>query len=138
MWIVYAIGSSFFAGITAILAKCGIRRTDSDVATAIRTIVVLLFSWLMVLSTGTIWGIVNIDGKTVLFLVLSGLATGASWMCYYRALQQGPVSAVAPIDKMSVLVTVAFSYFFLHERLNRKAAAGLLVMTVGTVMMALL
>ena len=90
MWVVYAIGSSFFAGITAILAKCGIRRTDSDVATAIRTIVVLLFSWLMVLSTGTIWEIVNIDGKTVLFLVLSGLATGASWMCYCKALQGGP------------------------------------------------
>ena len=138
MWIVYAIGSSFFAGITAILAKCGIRRTDSDVATAIRTIVVLLFSWLMVLGTGTIWGIVNIDGKTVLFLVLSGLATGASWMCYYKALQGGPASVVVPIDKLSILVTIAFSRIVFHEKLTKKAAAGLLCMTVGTLLLAML
>ncbi len=138
MWIVYAIGSSFFAGITAILAKCGIRRTDSDVATAIRTIVVLLFSWLMVLGTGTIWGIVNIDGKTVLFLVLSGLATGASWMCYYKALQGGPASVVVPIDKLSILVTIAFSKIVFHEKLTKKGAAGLLCMTVGTLLLAVM
>ena len=137
MWIVYAIGSSFFAGITAILAKCGIRRTDSDVATAIRTIVVLLFSWLMVLSTGTIWGIVNIDGKTVLFLVLSGLATGVSWMCYYKALQEGPASVVVPIDKLSILATIAFSWIVFHEKLTRKSAVGVVLITVGTVLMTM-
>ena len=137
MWIVYAIGSSFFAGITAILAKCGIRRTDSDVATAIRTIVVLLFSWLMVLGTGTIGGIVNIDGKTVLFLVLSGLATGASWMCYYKALQEGPASVVVPIDKLSILVTIAFSWIVFHEKLTRKSAVGVVLITVGTVLMTM-
>lgn len=86
MWIFYAIGSSFFAGITAILEKCGIKKTDSDAATAIRTVVVLLFSWLMVLMTGTWGGITQIDGRTLLFLILSGMATGASWLCYYRAL----------------------------------------------------
>ena len=99
MWIFFAIGSSFFAGITAILAKCGIRKTDSDVATAIRTIVVLLFSWLMVLITGAWTGITDINGKTLLFLVLSGLATGASWLCYFRALQIGDINKVVPIDK---------------------------------------
>ena len=92
MWILYAIGSSFFAGITAILAKCGIKKTDSDVATAIRTIIVLIFSWIMVLVTGTIGGITSISGKTVLFLVLSGLATGASWLCYFHALQKGDIN----------------------------------------------
>ncbi len=88
MWMVYAVGSAFFAGITAILAKCGIKKTDSDVATAIRTIVVLLFSWVMVLLTGSAAGITQIDGKTMLFLVLSGLAISASWLCYYRALRE--------------------------------------------------
>lgn len=94
MWILYATGSAFFAGITSILAKCGIKKTDSDVATAIRTIVVLLFSWLMVLVAGSGSGIGEIDGKTMLFLVLSGIATGASWLCYFRALQVGDVNKV--------------------------------------------
>ena len=94
MWILYAIGSSFFAGITSILAKCGIKKTDSDVATAIRTIIVLLFSWIMVLVTGTIGGITSISSKTLLFLVLSGLATGASWLCYFHALQKGDINKV--------------------------------------------
>ena len=138
MWIVYAIGSSFFAGITAILAKCGIQKTDSDVATAVRTIVVLLFSWLMVLSTGTIWGIVNIDGKTVLFLVLSGLATGVSWMCYYKALQGGLASVVVPIDKLSILVTIAFSRIVFHEKLTKKAAFGVVLITAGTILLAMM
>lgn len=110
MWLLYAVGSSFFAGITSILAKCGIKKTDSDVATAIRTIVVLLFSWLMVLITGTGGQTTQISGKTFLFLVLSGLATGASWLCCYRALQTGQASVVVPIDKLSILVTIAFSW----------------------------
>ena len=101
MWILYAVGSAFFAGITSILAKCGIKKTDSDVATAIRTIVVLLFSWMMVLITGSGKGIMQIDGKTMLFLILSGLATGASWLCYFHALQIGDVNKVVPIDKSS-------------------------------------
>ena len=137
MWVLFAVGSSFFAGITAILAKCGIRKTDSDVATAIRTVVVLLFSWLMVLVTGTWSGIRNVDGKTLLFLVLSGLATGASWLCYYRALQDGPASVVVPIDKLSILVTIAFSFFVLKERLNRRSGIGLGLLTVGTVLLVL-
>lgn len=97
MWILFAAGSSFFAGITAILAKCGIRKTDSDVATAIRTVVVLLFAWLMVLVTGAWTADTYISGKTLLFLVLSGLATGASWLCYFRALQKGDINKVVPI-----------------------------------------
>ena len=108
MWIFYAIGSSFFAGITAILAKCGIKKTDSNVATAIRTVVVLLFSWLMVLITGTWGGIRQIDGRTLLFLILSGLATGASWLCYFHALQKGDINKVVPIDK-STRILFAFS-----------------------------
>ena len=135
MWIVYAIGSSFFAGITAILAKCGIRRTDSDVATAIRTIVVLLFSWLMVLSTGTIWGIVNIDGKTVLFLVLSGLATGASWMCYFRALQKGDINKVVPIDKSSTVLTILLALIFLHEGVTEGKLFSVVLIGLGTMLM---
>ena len=135
MWIVYAIGSSFFAGITAILAKCGIRRTDSDVATAIRTIVVLLFSWLMVLSIGTIWGIVNIDGKTVLFLVLSGLATGASWMCYFRALQKGDINKVVPIDKSSTVLTILLALIFLHEGVTAGKLFSVVLIGLGTMLM---
>lgn len=138
MWVLFAVGSSFFAGITAILAKCGIRKTDSDVATAIRTVVVLLFSWLMVLVTGTWSGIRNVDGKTLLFLVLSGLATGASWLCYYRALQDGPASVVVPIDKLSILVTIAFSWVVFKEKLTKKAAFGLLCILAVTIMMAVL
>ena len=109
MWILYAIGSSFFAGITAVLAKCGIQKTNSNVATAIRTIVVLLFSWLMVFLTGAQTGLTQISSKTLLFLVLSGLATGLSWLCYYKALQDGQASVVVPIDKLSILITIEFS-----------------------------
>ena len=114
MCIFYAIGSSFFAGITAILAKCGIRKTDSDVATAIRTMVVLAFSWLMVFLTGTWAGITQISGKTLLFLVLSGLATGASWLCYFRALQLGDINKVVPIDKSRTVLTILFALIFLN------------------------
>ena len=118
MWILYAVGSSFFAGITAILAKCGIQKTDSDVATAVRTIVVLLFSWLMVFVTGTMSGIKDISGMTLLFLVLSGLATGASWLCYFHALQKGDINKVVPIDKSSTILTILLALIFLHEGLS--------------------
>ena len=136
MWIFYAIGSSFFAGVIAVLAKCGIRKTDSDVATAIRTIVVLLFSWLMVFLTGAETGMAQISGRTFLFLILSGLATGASWLCYYRALQEGPASVVAPIDKLSILVTILFSAVVFGEKLSKKAGVGLGCMVFGTVWLA--
>ena len=109
MWILFAVGSSFFAGITAILAKCGIQKSDSDVATAVRTIVVLLMAWLIVFVQGKQKEVKDIEKKELLFIGLSGIAAGASWLCYYRALQEGPASIVVPIDKLSILVTIAFS-----------------------------
>lgn len=135
MWLLYAIGSSFFAGITAILAKCGIRRTDSDVATAIRTIVVLLFSWLMVFLTGTWTGITQISGRTLLFLVLSGLATGASWLCYFHALQNGDINKVVPIDKSSTVLTILLALIFLHEGLTWEKAVAVILIGAGTMLM---
>lgn len=135
MWIFYAIGSSFFAGITAILAKCGIRKTDSDVATAIRTIVILLFSWLMVLITGAWAGMTQISGKTILFLVLSGLATGASWLCYFRALQLGDINKVVPIDKSSTVLTILLALIFLHEGLSIGKIVSVILIGVGTMLM---
>lgn len=135
MWILFAIGSSFFAGITTILAKCGIRKTDSDVATAIRTIVVLLFSWLMVFVTGTGMGITQISGKTLLFLILSGLATGASWICYFHALQKGDINKVVPIDKSSTVLTILLALIFLGEGLTWGKAAAVLLIAVGTLLM---
>lgn len=138
MWILYAVGSSFFAGITAILAKCGIQKTDSDVATAVRTIVVLLFSWLMVFMKGKQHEVGKIEKKELLFIGLSGIATGASWLCYYRALQEGPASVVVPIDKLSILVTIAFSWIVFHEKLTRKSATGVVLITAGTVLMTMI
>ena len=138
MWIGAAVLSAFFAGITAVLAKCGIRKTDSDVATALRTVVVLIFSWVMVFLVGSQKTIGEISGKSLVFLVLSGLATGASWLCYYYAIQNGTVSVVVPIDKMSILVTVVFSYMFLKEKISKKAAAGLVLMLAGTLLMAMI
>lgn len=137
MWLMFAVGSALFAGLTSILAKCGIRKTDSTVATAIRTIVVLIFSWAMVFLVGSQNQLGSIGGKTLLFLILSGLATGASWLCYYRALQDGPASLVAPIDKLSILVTVLFSYVVFHEKLSRRSALGLLLLVGGTLVMLL-
>lgn len=137
MWLMFAVGSALFAGLTSILAKCGIRKTDSTVATAIRTIVVLIFSWAMVFLVGSQNQLGSIGGKTLLFLVLSGLATGGSWLCYYRALQDGPASLVAPIDKLSILVTVLFSYVVFHEKLSRRSALGLLLLVGGTLVMLL-
>ena len=135
MWILFAIGSSFFAGITAILAKCGIQKTDSDVATAVRTIEVLIFSWLMVLVTGTLSGIKDISGHTLLFLVLSGLATGASWLCYFHALQKGDINEVVPIDKSSTILTILLALIFLHEGLSWAKAGCVCLIGVGTMMM---
>lgn len=137
MWLMFAVGSALFAGLTSILAKCGIRKTDSTVATAIRTIVVLIFSWAMVFLVGSQNQLGSIGGKTLLFLVLSGLATGASWLCYFRALQDGPASLVAPIDKLSILVTVLFSYVVFHEKLSRRSALGLVLLVGGTLVMLL-
>ena len=135
MWVFYAIGSSFFAGITAILAKCGIRKTDSDVATALRTVVVLAFSWLMVLITGTGAGITQISGKTLLFLVLSGVATGASWLCYFHALQKGDINKVVPIDKSSTILTIVLALIFLHEGLSFRKGVSVVLIGVGTMLM---
>lgn len=135
MWLLFAVSSAFFAGVTSILAKCGIRRTDSTVATAIRTGIVLLFSWGMVLVVGSQGQAAGLDGRTLLFLLLSGLATGGSWLCYYKALQLGPASVVVPIDKLSILVTVAFSHLVFHEKLTRKGAPGLAGVTCGTLLM---
>ena len=131
MWLLYAVGSSFFAGITSILAKCGIKKTDSDVATAIRTVVVLLFSWMMVLITGSGKGITQINGKTMLFLVLSGLATGASWLCYFHALQVGDVNKVVPIDKSSTVLTILLALIFLGEGLSIGKAAAVVLIGAG-------
>lgn len=135
MWILYAVGSAFFAGITSILAKCGIKKTDSDVATAIRTIVVLLFSWMMVLITGSGKGIMQIDGKTMLFLILSGLATGASWLCYFHALQIGDVNKVVPIDKSSTVLTILLALIFLREGLSIGKAVAIILIGAGTMLM---
>ena len=132
MWLFFALASAFFAGVTAILAKIGIENVNSTLATAVRTAVVLVFSWLMVFIVGSQGGIADITGRTLLFLVLSGLATGASWLCYFRALQDGPASVVMPIDKLSILVTIVFSGLVLHEELSRKAAAGLALILIGT------
>lgn len=120
MWITAAVLSAFFAGITAILAKCGIKKTDSDVATAIRTIVVLIFSFIMTFITGSISDIDKIGLKSFVFLVLSGIATGASWLCYYYAIQNGVVSVVVPIDKLSIIVSILFSYIVFKEKLSKK------------------
>lgn len=135
MWIFYAVGSAFFAGVTSILAKCGIRKTDSDVATAVRTVVVLLFSWLMVLLSGTWTGITEIGGKTLLFLILSGFATGASWLCYFHALQKGDINKVVPIDKSSTVITILLAFIFLHEGLTWEKAVSIVLIGVGTMFM---
>ena len=135
MWLLYAVGSALFAGLTSILAKCGIRKTDSTVATAIRTIIVLIFAWVMVFVQGKQGQVKAVPKNELGFICLSGLATGASWLCYYKALQLGPASLVAPIDKLSILVSIAFSAVVFHERLSKKAALGLVLIVAGTLMM---
>ena len=135
MWLLCAVGSALFAGLTSILAKCGIRKTDSTVATAIRTIIVLLFSWLMAVLVGSYPQIGSIDGKTLLFLILSGLATGASWLCYFKALQLGDINKVVPVDKSSTVMTILLAILFLHESINILNFAGILGIAVGTFLM---
>ncbi len=135
MWVLYAFGSALFAGLTAVLAKCGIRKTDSTVATAIRTIVVLVFSWLMVFLVGSQSQITQLGGKTLLFLILSGLATGASWLCYFRALQIGDINKVVPVDKSSTVLTILLAVVFLHESLSLAKGAGIVCIAAGTYLM---
>lgn len=135
MWVLYAFGSALFAGLTAILAKCGIRKTDSTVATAIRTIVVLAFSWGMVFLVGSEAQLAEISGRTLLFLVLSGLATGASWLCYFRALQIGDVNKVVPVDKSSTVLTILLAALFLHETLSWTRGIGMVCIAAGTYLM---
>ena len=135
MWILFAFGSAFFAGVTAILAKCGIRKTDSTVATAVRTIVVLLFSWLMVFVVGSQDQLGSIDPNTWLFLILSGLATGASWLCYFRALQLGDINKVVPVDKSSVILTMLLAFLFLQEPITLFGGIGVVLIAAGTFLM---
>ncbi len=135
MWMMFAFGSALFAGLTAILAKCGIRNTDSNVATALRTIVVLAFSWLMVFVTDAQSGMGSISMKTMVFLVLSGVATGASWLCYFKALQLGNVNKVTPIDKSSTVLTMLLAFVLLGEELTWMKAVAMVSIGIGTYMM---
>ena len=136
-WLFYAVLSAVFASLTSILGKVGIQNIDSNLGTAIRTCVVLVMAWGMVFLTGQQHMLHALNRKDLLFLVLSGLTTGLSWMCYYRALQDGPASVVVPIDKLSILVTIAFSSLVLKERLNRRSGVGLVLLTAGTLLLVL-
>ena len=137
MWAVFAVLSSVFAALTSILAKVGIEGVDSNLATAIRTIVVVIMAWGMVFITHTQGGIVEIEKKSWIFLILSGLATGASWLCYYKAIQMGSVSKVVPIDKLSVVITLILAFVFLHEEFNMKSIIGCILIGIGTLIMVL-
>ena len=134
-WFLYAAGSAVFASLTAVLGKIGITGVESNLGTALRTIVVLAMSWMMVFVTGKQKEVGKIDKKELGFICLSGIATGGSWLCYYKALQDGPASVVVPIDKLSILVTVAFSFFVFREKLTKKSALGLLLIVAGTLTM---
>lgn len=135
MWILFAIASAFLAGLTAILAKCGVRRTDATVATAIRTLVVLLFAWLMVFVIRSQSTLSGVSGKALLFLILSGLATGGSWLCYFKALQLGDINKVTPIDKSSTVLTILLAAIFLHEDIDLPKGLGIVLIAVGTWLM---
>lgn len=135
MWVVYAFGSAFFAGITAILAKIGIKNTDSNLATAIRTIVILIFSWLMVFIVGSFNTITELSGKTIIFLILSGIATGLSWLCYFKALQLGNVNKVTPIDKSSTILTMILAMIFLGEKITILKIISIVLIGIGTYLM---
>lgn len=135
LWLFFAIASAFFAGVTAILAKIGVKKTDSTVATAIRTAVILLFSWLLVFLTGAQASLALVDGKTLLFLILSGLSTGASWLFYFKALVNGDVNKVAPIDKSSTILTILLAFLLLGEPVTPGKGAGIIVMALGTFLM---
>lgn len=135
MWILYAFGSAFFAGITAILAKIGIKNTDSNLATAIRTIVILIFSWLMVFIVGSFNTITELTTKTIIFLILSGVATGLSWLCYFKALQLGNVNKVTPIDKSSTILTMILAMIFLGEKITILKIVSIILIGIGTYLM---
>ena len=137
MWLLFALGSAVFAALTSILAKVGIEGVNSTLATAIRTAVVLVMSWGMVLITNTQGGIRDISTRSWLFLILSGLATGASWLCYYHALQIGDASMVVPVDKLSVVITLVLAFVFLHEPFTAKSLVGCVLITAGTLYMVL-
>lgn len=137
LWALFAVLSAVFAALTSILAKIGIENVDSNLATAVRTVVVVAMSWLMVFITNAQSGLTNISKKSWIFLILSGLATGASWLCYYKAIQMGEVSKVVPIDKMSVVITFILAVIFLHEDFNAKSIIGAVLITVGTLVMVL-
>ena len=137
MWFVFALGSAVFAALTYILAKIGIEGVNSNLATALRTLVVLAMAWGMVFLTGSQSGIGSISRKSWLFLILSGLATGASWLCYYRALQIGQASKVVPVDKLSVVITLVLAFVFLHEKFTWKSGLGAALITAGTLIMVL-
>ena len=137
MWFVFALLSAVFAALTSILAKVGIEGVNSNLATAIRTGVVLLMSWAMVFITNTFSGISDISKKSWIFLILSGLATGISWLCYYKALQVGHVSKVVPIDKLSVVITLVMAFVFLHEQFTLKSIIGCVLIGIGTLVMVL-
>lgn len=137
MWLLFAAGSAVFAALTSILAKIGIDGVNSNLATAIRTVVVLIMAWGIVFLTGGQSGISAISKKSWLFLILSGLATGASWLCYYKAIQLGSVSKVVPIDKLSVVITLILAFVFLHEEFTVKSAVGAVLITAGTLIMVL-
>lgn len=135
MWILFAFGSAFFAGITSILAKIGIKKADSTVSTAVRTVVVLIFSWIMVFVTGSFDGIYSIDTKSLVFLVLSGLATGASWLCYFKALQTGDINKVTPVDKSSAILTMLLGILILGESISIIKAVCMILIGIGTYLM---
>ncbi len=137
MWLLFAVGSAVFAALTSILAKVGIDGVNSNLATAIRTVVVLVMAWGIVFLTGGQSGISAISKKSWLFLILSGLATGASWLCYYKAIQLGSVSKVVPIEKLSVVITLILAFVFLHEEFTAKSAVGAILITAGTLIMVL-
>lgn len=137
MWAVFAILSAVFAALTSILAKVGIEGVESNLATAIRTIVVVFMSWIMVFITNQQSGITALSRKSWIFLILSGIATGASWLCYYKAIQLGNVSKVVPIDKLSVVITLVLAFVFLHEQFTWKSAVGVVLITAGTLFMVL-
>ena len=137
MWFVFAILSAVFAALTSILAKVGIEGVNSNLATAIRTLVVVLMAWLMVFITNAQGGLSSISKKSWLFLILSGLATGASWPCYYKALQMGEASKVVPIDKLSVVITLILAFVFLHEQFTIKSIIGCILIGAGTLLMVL-
>lgn len=137
MWLLFAIGSAVFAALTSILAKVGIEGVNSNLATAIRTFVVLAMAWGMVFLTHAQTGLSSISRKSWLFLILSGLATGASWLCYYKALQIGDASKVVPVDKMSTVLTLILAFVFLHESFSAKSVIGMILLTAGTLVMVL-